>query len=84
MNSRVTSSPATATHWHQTHILLRLCAAAGSRFASSRHAAAAASPACPQSLTYTVVNSQNKKEKLSLLTDVGGYLLPGEMSALMG
>ena len=48
--------------------------------------AAAASPACPgpQSLTYTVVNSQNKKEKLSLLQDVNGYLLPGEMSALMG
>ncbi|KAI3436016.1 hypothetical protein D9Q98_002073 [Chlorella vulgaris] len=35
-------------------------------------------------LTYTVVNSQNKKETLSLLQNVGGYLLPGEMSALLG
>lgn len=35
-------------------------------------------------MTYTVINSQNKKETLSLLKGVGGYLLPGEMSALMG
>lgn len=35
-------------------------------------------------VTYTVINSQNKKETLSLLKGVGGYLLPGEMSALMG
>ena len=35
-------------------------------------------------MTYTVVNSQNKKEKLALLQGVGGYLLPGEMAALMG
>ena len=37
-----------------------------------------------QDITYTVVNSQNKKEKLSLLQGVGGYLQPGEMAALMG
>lgn len=35
-------------------------------------------------ITYTVVNSQNKKEKLNLLQGVGGYLQPGEMAALMG
>ncbi len=37
-----------------------------------------------QDITYTVVSNQNKKEKLNLLQNVGGYLLPGEMSALMG
>ncbi|EFN50715.1 hypothetical protein CHLNCDRAFT_142571 [Chlorella variabilis] len=37
-----------------------------------------------QDVTYTVVNSQNKKETISLLQNVGGYLLPGEMAALMG
>jgi hypothetical protein len=37
-----------------------------------------------QDLTYTVVNSQNKKEKIALLQNVGGFLRPGEMAALMG
>lgn len=37
-----------------------------------------------QDLSYTVVNSANKKERLTLLNGVGGYLLPGEMAALMG
>ena len=37
-----------------------------------------------QDITYTVVNSQNKKEKLKLLEGVSGYLNPGEMGALMG
>ncbi|PSC74385.1 P-loop containing nucleoside triphosphate hydrolase isoform B [Micractinium conductrix] len=41
-------------------------------------------PVTFKDVTYTVVNSQNKKEKLDLLTNVGGYLLPGEMAALMG
>ena len=45
---------------------------------------AACSPAPVQDLTYTVINSQNKKERISLLKGVGGYLLPGEMAALMG
>ena len=36
-------------------------------------------PTNQQDVTYTVVNSQNKKEKLDLLTNVGGYLLPGEV-----
>ena len=31
-----------------------------------------------------MINSQNKKERISLLKGVGGYLLPGEMAALMG
>ena len=31
-----------------------------------------------------MVNSQNKKEKIALLQNVGGFLLPGEMTALMG
>ena len=29
-------------------------------------------------------NSQNKKEKISLLSGVSGYLQPGELTALMG
>ncbi|EFN51572.1 hypothetical protein CHLNCDRAFT_140061 [Chlorella variabilis] len=37
-----------------------------------------------KNVTYTVINSQNKKESISLLKDVGGYILPGEMTALMG
>lgn len=37
-----------------------------------------------QDITYTVVNSQNKKEKINLLQGVGGYLQAGEMAALMG
>lgn len=41
-------------------------------------------PSCLQELTYTVTNSQNKKEKISLLQGVSGYLLPREMTALMG
>jgi ABC-type multidrug transport system ATPase subunit len=35
-------------------------------------------------IRYTVVNSQNSKEKIDLLKGVSGYLQPGEMSALMG
>lgn len=31
-----------------------------------------------------MANSQNKKERLTLLDGVSGYLRPGEMSALMG
>ena len=31
-----------------------------------------------------MVNSQNKKEKIALLQNVGGFLRPGEMAALMG
>ena len=31
-----------------------------------------------------MINSQNKKEHISLLKGVNGYLLPGEMAALMG
>lgn len=41
-------------------------------------------PCPPQDLTYTVINSQNKKETLSLLEGVSGYLLQGQMTALMG
>ncbi len=37
-----------------------------------------------QDVTYTVVNSQNKKEQISLLKQVSGYILPSEMTALMG
>lgn len=39
---------------------------------------------CLQDITYTVVNSQNKKEQISLLKNVSGYILPSEMTALMG
>lgn len=41
-------------------------------------------PVIFKELTYTVTNSQNKKEKISLLQGVSGYLLPREMTALMG
>ena len=41
-------------------------------------------PPAMQALTYTVVNRQNKKERIPLLSDVTGCLVPGEMSALMG
>ncbi|KAL4428045.1 hypothetical protein ABPG75_002134 [Micractinium tetrahymenae] len=41
-------------------------------------------PVTFKELTYTVTNSQNKKEKISLLQGVSGYLLPREMTALMG
>lgn len=34
-------------------------------------------------MNYTVVNSQNKKEKINLLTDVSGFFNPGQMSALV-
>jgi len=34
-------------------------------------------------VTYTVINSQDKKSKISLLQNVSGYLNPGEMSALV-
>ena len=36
-----------------------------------------------QDVTYTVINSQDKKSKISLLQNVSGYLNPGEMSALV-
>jgi ATP-binding cassette, subfamily G (WHITE), member 2 len=45
---------------------------------------AAGLPVTFKELTYTVINSQNKKERLALLSDVSGYLAPGEMAALMG
>ncbi|KAL6778615.1 ATP-binding cassette sub-family G member 2 [Auxenochlorella protothecoides] len=35
-------------------------------------------------VTYTVVNSANKKEKISLLQGVSGYFQPGQLNALMG
>ena len=34
-------------------------------------------------MQYTVINSQDKKSKISLLQAVSGYLNPGEMSALV-
>ena len=37
-----------------------------------------------QDVTYTVKNSQNKKEKIDLLKSVSGYLKAGELTALMG
>lgn len=37
-----------------------------------------------QDVKYTVVNSQNKKEKIDILKGVSGYFNPGEMAALMG
>lgn len=37
-----------------------------------------------QDVRYTVVNSQNKKEKIEILKGVSGYFNPGEMAALMG
>lgn len=37
-----------------------------------------------QNVTYTVVNSANKKEKISLLQGVSGYFQPGQLNALMG
>lgn len=37
-----------------------------------------------QDVRYTVVNSQNKKEKIDILKGVSGYFNPGEMAALMG
>ena len=41
-------------------------------------------PVTFKNLTYTVANSQKKKEKLTLLNSVSGYLKAGEMAALMG
>ncbi len=40
-------------------------------------------PMSSQDVNYTVVNSQNKKEKINLLTDVSGFFNPGQMSALV-
>ena len=37
----------------------------------------------PQDVQYTVINSQDKKSKISLLQGVSGYLNSGEMSALV-
>lgn len=39
--------------------------------------------AAPQHVSYTVVNSQNKKETIKLLDDILGYLRPGELVALV-
>lgn len=36
-----------------------------------------------QGLTYTVVNNSNRKEKVTLLVDVSGFLRAGELTALM-
>lgn len=41
-------------------------------------------PVTFENVVYTVVNSQNRKEKIDLLKGVSGFLQPGEMSALMG
>lgn len=41
-------------------------------------------PVTFENVVYTVVNSQNKKEKIDLLKGVSGFLQAGEMSALMG
>ena len=35
-------------------------------------------------VTYNVINESNKKETISLLQNVSGYLRPGELVALMG
>lgn len=35
-------------------------------------------------MTYTVIDSRDKRNKLDLLQNVSGHLRPGEMSALMG
>lgn len=37
-----------------------------------------------QDITYTVVNNQQKNEKINILKSVSGYLKPGKMTALMG
>ena len=36
-----------------------------------------------QDVKYTVVNSQNKKEKIDILKGVSGYFNPGEMLSLI-
>lgn len=41
-------------------------------------------PVTFKDVRYTVVNSQNKKEKIDILKGVSGYFNPGEMAALMG
>ena len=41
-------------------------------------------PPTAQDLTYTVWNSANKKQKITLLTEVSGFMPPGHLSALMG
>ena len=47
-------------------------------------AASASSWRVVQNITYTVVNSANRKEKIQLLQDVSGCILPGRLTALMG
>ena len=37
-----------------------------------------------RNITYTVQNDQNKKEQISLLNSISGYLRSGELVALMG
>ena len=37
-----------------------------------------------RNITYTVTNEADKKEQISLLQNVSGYLRPGELIALMG
>ena len=41
-------------------------------------------PVTFKDVTYTVTNSQNKKEQIDLLKNVTGFLKEGEMTALMG
>ena len=41
-------------------------------------------PVTFKDVVYTVVNSQNKKEKINLLKGVSGYFEVGQMAALMG
>ncbi|KAL4421764.1 hypothetical protein ABPG77_009747 [Micractinium sp. CCAP 211/92] len=61
-----------------------LSAKTGSGTGLSKAFLSAGMPVTFKAVTYTVQNNMNKKERISLLQDVGGFLLPGEMSALMG
>ncbi|KAL4431462.1 hypothetical protein ABPG75_006718 [Micractinium tetrahymenae] len=56
----------------------------GSATGLSKAFLSAGMPVTFKDVQYTVINNQNKKEKISLLQNVSGFLLPGEMSALMG
>eukprot|EP00887_Chlorella_sp_A99_P000295 scaffold13.g295.t1 len=61
-----------------------LAAAAARARAAEGGAAAAAGGDKAASLTYSVVNSANRRETINLLTDVSGYLRSSELVALMG